>query len=94
PIFVHTPNVLAPGGGKKLSKRHGAKPILGPVPELKDGIPTGEMTEGLVNGEGFLPEAIVNFLALIGWSPGDNREVMSVDEIVARGFERPTVARV
>jgi len=82
PIFVHTPNVLAPGGGKKLSKRHGAKPILGPVPELKDGIPTGEMTEGLVNGEGYLPEAIVNFLALIGWSPGDNREVMSVDEIV------------
>lgn len=82
PVFVHTPNVLAPGGGKKLSKRHGAKPILGPVPELKDGIPTGEMTEGLVNGEGFLPEAIVNFLALIGWSPGDNREVMSVEEIV------------
>ena len=82
PVFVHTPNVLAPGGGKKLSKRHGAKPILGPVPELKDGVPTGEMTEGLVNGEGYLPEAIVNFLALIGWSPGDNREVMPIEEIV------------
>ncbi|MFM7322471.1 MAG: glutamate--tRNA ligase [Armatimonadota bacterium] len=82
PVFVHTPNVLAPGGGKKLSKRHGAKPILGPVPELKDGVPTGEMTEGLVNGEGYLPEAIVNFLALIGWSPGDNREVMPIEEII------------
>lgn len=82
PVFVHTPNVLAPGGGKKLSKRHGAKPILGPVPELRDGVPTGEMTEGLVSDEGYLPEAIVNFLALIGWSPGDNREVMTREELI------------
>jgi len=82
PIFVHTPNVLAPGGGKKLSKRHGAKPILGPVPELKDGLPTGEITGGLVNNEGYLPDAIVNFLALIGWSAGDNQEVFTREELV------------
>ena len=82
PIFVHTPNVLAPGGGKKLSKRHGAKPILGPVPELKDGVPTGEITGGLVNNEGYLPDAIVNFLALIGWSAGDNQEVFTREELI------------
>lgn len=82
PIFVHTPNVLAPGGGKKLSKRHGAKPILGPVPELKDGLPTGEITGGLVNNEGYLPDAIINFLALIGWSAGDNKELFTRPELI------------
>ena len=82
PIFVHTPNVLAPGGGKKLSKRHGAKPILGPVPELKDGLPTGEITGGLVNNEGYLPDAIINFLALIGWSAGDNKEIFTRPELI------------
>ena len=41
PIWVHAPSVLGPDK-KKLSKRHGAKPLFGPVPELKDGIPTGE----------------------------------------------------
>jgi glutamyl-tRNA synthetase len=82
PQFVHAANVLGPDG-KKLSKRHGALPLVGPVPELKDGKPTGEDLRGFVNQEGYLPDALVNFLALLGWSPGDEREVMARAEIVA-----------
>lgn len=82
PIWVHAPSVLGPDK-KKLSKRHGAKPLFGPVPELKDGLPTGEMLTGLLNQEGYLPEALVNFLSLIGWSPGDDREVMPLSELLA-----------
>lgn len=68
PIFAHLPAVLAPGGGKKLSKRHGAKSAL----ELRD--------------EGYLPEAIINFLALLGWNPGDGstKEVFHLDELIAQ----------
>jgi glutamyl-tRNA synthetase len=83
PVWVHTPNVLGPDK-KKLSKRHGANPIYGPVPEYKDGKPTGEMLLGLVNQEGYLPEALVNFLALIGWSPKDDTEILPLAEIIAR----------
>jgi glutamyl-tRNA synthetase len=82
PIFLHAPNILAPGGGKKLAKRHGAKPIIGPAPELENGVPTGEMLPGLVSNEGFLPEALVNFLVLIGWAPGNNQEIFTRDELV------------
>ncbi|GAB4470191.1 MAG: glutamate--tRNA ligase [Armatimonadaceae bacterium] len=90
PVWIHTPNVLGPDK-KKLSKRHGAKPIYGPVPEYKDGKPTGDMLEGLVNQEGYLPEALVNFLSLIGWSPKDDTEIMAINEIVAR-FDIDSIA--
>ena len=43
----------------------------------------GATAVGAYEDEGILPEAMVNFLALLGWSPGDDREVMSIDEIVA-----------
>ncbi|MDX1931882.1 MAG: glutamate--tRNA ligase [Capsulimonadales bacterium] len=82
PVWVHTPSVLG-NDKKKLSKRHGAKPIIGPVPELKEGKLTGELLAGMVNQEGFLPEAMVNFLALIGWSAPDNRELLRPDELIA-----------
>jgi glutamyl-tRNA synthetase len=82
PVFLHAPSVLAPGGGKKLSKRHGAKPITGPAPELEDGKMTGDTLPGLVNNEGFLPDALVNFLVLIGWAPGNNQEIMTRDEMI------------
>ena len=82
PIFLHAPNILAPGGGKKLSKRHGAKPIVGPAPELENGKLTGDMLPGLVSDEGFLPEALVNFLVLMGWAPGNNQEMLTRDEMV------------
>jgi glutamyl-tRNA synthetase len=81
PIFVHTPNVLGKDG-KKLSKRNGALPLIGPVPELKDGVLTNEMLRGYLNQDGILPEALFNFLAICGWSPGDDRELMGREEII------------
>ena len=82
PVWVHTPNVLG-ADKKKLSKRHGAAPLLGPVPEYENGKLTGKMLDGMVNQEGFLPEALLNFLALIGWSTPDNREVMPLADLIA-----------
>lgn len=81
PIFVHTPNVLG-NDRKKLSKRNGALPLIGPVPELKDGAITSDTLRGYLNQDGILPEALFNFLAICGWSPGDDREVMGREEII------------
>lgn len=67
PVFVHTPVILGPDGGK-LSKRHGAKSVL----EYAD--------------EGYLPEALCNFLAITGWALDDSTEVMSQDELI-EGFD-------
>lgn len=83
PIFLHTPSVLG-ADRKKLSKRNGGQPILGPTPELKDGKPTGEMLHGLVNEEGYLEDALFNYLALTGWSPGDDSEILSQTELTER----------
>jgi glutamyl-tRNA synthetase len=81
PLFAHVPNVLG-NDGKKLSKRHGALPLLS-APEIgKDGLPTGERLPGFLDDEGFLPEAMTNFLALIGWSPGTDQEIFSEAELI------------
>jgi glutamyl-tRNA synthetase len=83
PVWCHVPNVLGPDK-KKLAKRHGAKPLYGPAPEYKEGKPTGGVLTGLVNQDGFPQEALLNFLALVGWSTKDNTEVMSLEEILRR----------
>lgn len=81
PQFAHVPNVLG-NDGKKLSKRHGALPLLN-APEMeKDGSLSGRTSPGFIDDEGFLPEALLNYLALIGWSPGDDREIMDRDELI------------
>ena len=81
PLFAHVPNVLGPDG-KKLSKRHGALPLLCAPEMAKDGSLTGEMSRGFVDDEGFLPEAMVNYLALIGWSPGTEQEIFTKPELI------------
>lgn len=82
PIFLHTPGVLG-NDRKKLGKRNGAKPLLGPVPEFdKNYVPTGEFLIGYLNQDGILPEALFNFLSICGWSPGNDREVMTREEII------------
>jgi len=82
PIFLHTPNVLG-WDRKKLGKRNGAKPLLGPVPEFdKEYKFTGEQLYGYLNNDGILPEALFNFLAICGWSAGDDRELMSREEVI------------
>ena len=81
PRFAHLPLLLKPEGNGKLSKRDGDR--LGfPVFPLEWHDPkTGEISSGYREKD-YLPEAVLNFLALLGWNPGDDREVMSLDEMV------------
>ncbi len=81
PEFVHLPLLLKPEGKGKLSKRDGDR--LGfPVFPLEWHDPkTGDVSTGY-RESGYLPEAVVNFLALLGWNPGDDREIMDIDTLV------------
>ncbi len=81
PAFAHLPLLLKPEGSGKLSKRDGDR--LGfPVFPLEWHDPkSGEYSSGF-REEGYLPEAVINFLALLGWNPGNDRELMSMDELV------------
>lgn len=83
PEFVHLPLLLKPDGKGKLSKRDGDR--LGfPVFPLEWHDPfSGEISSGY-RESGYLPEAVVNFLALLGWNPGDDTEVMSMDELIVK----------
>ena len=80
PQFAHLPLLLKPVGNGKLSKRDGDK--LGfPVFPLEWHDPkTGEISSGY-RESGYFPEAIVNFLALLGWNPGTEQEVFSLEEL-------------
>ncbi|MCD8317990.1 MAG: glutamate--tRNA ligase [Paraprevotella sp.] len=81
PKFAHLPLLLKPDGKGKLSKRDGDR--LGfPVFPLEWHDPkTGEVSSGY-RESGYLPEAVLNFLALLGWNPGTDQEIMSLDEMV------------
>ncbi len=88
PQFVHLPLLLKPDGKGKLSKRDGDR--LGfPVFPLDWTDPkTGDRSSGYREA-GYLPEAVVNFLALLGWNPGDDTEIMSMEELIERfSFDR------
>ena len=81
PQFAHLPLLLKPDGNGKLSKRDGDK--LGfPVFPLNWVDPfTGEKASGFREA-GYLPNAFLNFLAFLGWNPGDERELFTLDELV------------
>lgn len=81
PAFAHLPLLLKPDGNGKLSKRDGDR--LGfPVFPLEWHDPkTGEVSSGY-RESGYLPEAVINFLALLGWNPGTEQEMMSMDELI------------
>ena len=80
PRFAHLPLLLKPDGKGKLSKRDGDR--LGfPVFPLRWVNPAGEVSRGY-REDGYFPEAFVNMLAMLGWNPGDERELFSVDELV------------
>lgn len=81
PAFAHLPLLLKPEGNGKLSKRDGDR--LGfPVFPLEWHDPkSGEISSGY-RESGYLPEAVINFLALLGWNPGNDQEVMSMDELI------------
>jgi len=63
PIFAHLPNILG-SDRQKLSKRHGAKPVL----DYRD--------------EGYIKKAILNYMALLGWNPGRDKEFMTIEEMI------------
>ncbi|QMU31003.1 glutamate--tRNA ligase [Adhaeribacter radiodurans] len=81
PEFAHLPLLLKPDGNGKLSKRDGDK--LGfPVFPLQWIDPfTGEKSSGY-RESGYLPEAFVNFLAFLGWNPGTQQELFTMEELV------------
>jgi glutamyl-tRNA synthetase len=79
--MAHLPLLLSPDGDGKLSKRDGDKYGF-PVFPLEWNDPfTGAKFSGY-RETGYLPEAVVNTLALLGWNPGDNREIFSLQELV------------
>ena len=81
PDFVHLPLLLKPDGKGKLSKRDGDR--LGfPVFPLEWHDPkSGEISSGY-REKGYLPEAVINFLALLGWNPGDDTEIMDMQQLI------------
>lgn len=81
PQFAHLPLLLKPDGKGKLSKRDGDR--LGfPVFPLEWHDPkTGEISSGF-RESGYFPEAVINFLALLGWNPGTEQEMFSLEELV------------
>ena len=82
PEFAHLPLILKPTGKGKLSKRDGDK--LGfPVFPLEWTDPkTNELSRGYKE-DGYFPEAMINFLALLGWNPGTEQEIFTLDELIA-----------
>ena len=81
PQWAHLPLILGPNG--KLSKRDGAKygfPVF--AMNWKDP-KTGELTEGF-RERGFLPEAFINLLAMLGWNDGTEQEIFSLDELIEK----------
>ena len=80
PKFAHLPLILRPDGKGKLSKRDGDRlgfPVF-PIDWLSA---EGEKYSGYKE-DGYYPEAFINMLALLGWNPGENKEIMSLDDMV------------
>lgn len=82
PRFSHLPLIMKPVGNGKLSKRDGAKFGIPVFPLGWEGN-TPEESFGGFREAGFLPQAVVNFLALLGWNPGGEQEIMSIEELIA-----------
>lgn len=81
PEFAHLSLILKPEGKGKLSKRDGDKfgfPVF-PL-DFKDPL-TGVVSKGY-REEGYFPEAFINFLALLGWSPSDDKEILTKEEMI------------
>lgn len=81
PRFAHLPLILKPVGNGKLSKRDGAKFGIPVFPLEWAGNTPEESFNGFRN-TGFLPESVINFMALLGWHPGGDQEIFSLEELV------------
>ncbi len=80
PQFAHLPLLLKPSGSGKLSKRDGDQMGF-PVFPLEWKSPEGDISRGY-REDGYIPEAFVNMLSLLGWNPGTDQEIFSMDELV------------
>ena len=78
PLFAHLPLLLKPDGKGKLSKRDGDKMGFPVFPLFW---PYGETAKGY-REEGYYPEAFVNMLSLLGWNPGTEQEIFSMEELI------------
>ena len=88
PQFAHLPLLLKPEGSGKLSKRDGDRLGFPVFPLQWEDPETGEIFSGY-RESGYLPEAVINFLALLGWNPGTEQEIFSLEELIdAFSFER------
>src|SRR5690606_34275204 len=81
PQFAHLPLILKPVGKGKLSKRDGDKMGFPVFPLQWTDPDSGEISSGY-REEGYFPEAFVNMLSLLGWNPGTEQEIFSMDELV------------
>ena len=81
PEFAHLPLILNPDGDGKLSKRDGDRLGFPVFPILWKNQVNGNIVEGYKE-KGFLPEAFINMLAFLGWNPGNNKEVFSIQELI------------
>ena len=81
PQFAHLPLLLKPTGGGKLSKRDGDKMGFPVFPLFWRSPATGETARGY-REDGYFPEAFVNMLALLGWNPGTEQELFSMQELI------------
>jgi glutamyl-tRNA synthetase len=78
PLFAHLPLLLKPDGKGKLSKRDGDKMGFPVFPLFW---PYGETAKGY-REDGYFPEAFINMLALLGWNPGTEQEIFSMEELI------------
>lgn len=81
PEFAHLSLILKPEGKGKLSKRDGDKFGFPVFPLNFKDAETGNVSKGY-REEGYLPEAFINMVALLGWSPADDKEILTLDEMV------------
>ncbi len=81
PIFAHLPLILKPDGNGKLSKRDGDRLGFPVFPTNWTNPETGEESSGY-RERGFFPEGFTNMLAFLGWNPGTDQEIFSMDELI------------
>ena len=81
PEFAHLPLLLKPTGGGKLSKRDGDKMGFPVFPLFWKSPATGDTARGY-REDGYFPEAFINMLALLGWNPGTEQEIFSMQELI------------
>ena len=81
PEFAHLPLLLKPDGNGKLSKRDGDKLGFPVFPLNWENKETGETAAGF-REQGYFADAFLNFLAFLGWNPGDDREIFSLEELI------------